>query len=103
MSLEEAVVEGTLNPDGTLELDQKPNLAPGRVTVVLRPEVKAAAQPHENWFQFMRNVRKKMEESGCHFMDEKGMQTHIDWLREGDRIDDLLLEAGKNHQNVENS
>jgi hypothetical protein len=36
MSLTEIVVEGTLNPDGTLELDQKPNLSPGRVTVVLR-------------------------------------------------------------------
>ncbi len=37
MSVTEIVVQGTLNPDGTLELDDKPNLAPGRVTVVLRP------------------------------------------------------------------
>ena len=36
MSLHEIVVEGTLKPDGTLELDQKPNLPPGRVQVVLR-------------------------------------------------------------------
>ena len=34
---QEAVVEGTLKPDGTLELDQKPNLSPGRVKVVLLP------------------------------------------------------------------
>lgn|SRR5579884_821186 len=32
-----AILQGTLKPDGTLELDQKPNLAPGRVQVVLRP------------------------------------------------------------------
>jgi hypothetical protein len=38
MSLTETVIEGTLKPDGTLELDQKPNLPPGRVTVVLRQE-----------------------------------------------------------------
>src|SRR5438067_1392539 len=38
MSFTEVVIEGTLKPDGTLELDQKPNLAPGRVRVVLRQE-----------------------------------------------------------------
>ena len=37
MILQEAVVDGTLKPDGTLELDQKPNLSPGRVKVVLQP------------------------------------------------------------------
>jgi hypothetical protein len=36
MSLSEVVVEGTLKPDGTLELDQKPNLAPGRVQVIVQ-------------------------------------------------------------------
>jgi hypothetical protein len=39
MSLIEVVVEGTLKPDGTLELDEKPNLPPGRVVVALRQEV----------------------------------------------------------------
>jgi hypothetical protein len=38
MSLNEVVVEGTLKPDGTLELDRKPNLSPGRVTVLLRQQ-----------------------------------------------------------------
>jgi len=37
MSLTEIVVEGTLKPDGTLELDQKPSLAPGRVQVIVKP------------------------------------------------------------------
>ena len=37
MSLTETVVEGTLRPDGTLELDQRPNLSPGRVKVILQP------------------------------------------------------------------
>jgi hypothetical protein len=38
MSLNETRIEGMLKPDGTLELDQKPNLPAGRVTVVLRRE-----------------------------------------------------------------
>ena len=37
MTLTEVVIEGILKPDGTLELDQKPNLSPGRVTVILQP------------------------------------------------------------------
>lgn len=38
MSPIEFVIEGTLQPDGTLVLDEKPNLPAGRVTVVLRQE-----------------------------------------------------------------
>lgn len=37
MSLDEVMVEGTLKPDGTLELDQKPSLSPGRVQVIVKP------------------------------------------------------------------
>ena len=36
MSLHEVLIEGTLQSDGTLQLDTKPNLPPGRITVVLR-------------------------------------------------------------------
>jgi hypothetical protein len=36
MSFTEIVIEGTLNPDGTLDLDEKPNLSPGRVKVILQ-------------------------------------------------------------------
>ena len=74
MSLSEVMIEGTLKPDGTLELDQKPNLPAGRVTVVLRQEAKAPEPPKEDWWQFLQNARKRMEEAGCHFMDEKEVQ-----------------------------
>jgi hypothetical protein len=37
MSSTEVVIEGTLNPDVTLQLDQKPDLSPGRVKVILQP------------------------------------------------------------------
>jgi hypothetical protein len=99
MSLTEIVVQGTLNPDGTLQLDEKPNLSPGRVTVVLRQEPEPS--PQEGWWPFMQNARKRMEEAGCHFMDEKEMQAHIEWLREGDRIDDMLREVDQLPQEPE--
>jgi hypothetical protein len=92
MSLTEIVVEGTLNPDGTLELDRKPNLLPGRVTVVLRQELEPPAA-REDWWQFMQHARKMMEEAGCRFLDETQIQAHVEWMREGDRIDDMLQAA----------
>jgi hypothetical protein len=100
MSLTEITVEGTLNPDGTLQLDEKPNLSPGRVTVILRQETEPPS-PQEDWFQFMQNARKKMEEAGCHFMDEKEIEAHIEWLREEDRIDELLREVDEQRQKPE--
>ncbi len=36
MSLTGTVVDATLKPDGTLELDQKLNLTPGRVQVIVQ-------------------------------------------------------------------
>jgi len=36
MSPNEVVLEGTLKPDGTLELDQKPYLSPGRVKIIMQ-------------------------------------------------------------------
>lgn len=98
MSVQEIVVQGTLKPDGTLELDHKPNLAPGRVTVVLRQEGEAA---QGDWWRSMQDARKKMEEAGCHFMDEKELQAHIDWMREGDWVDDMLREMDKQGEKPE--
>ena len=37
MSATHVVVEGTLKPDGTLELDSKLNLPPGRVQLIVQP------------------------------------------------------------------
>lgn len=36
-----------------------------------------------------------MEDAGCHFMSDAEVQSHIDWLRESDQIDELLGQTGK--------
>lgn len=92
MSLQEIVVGGTLKPDGTLELDQKPDLAPGRVTVVLRQEA-AVTAAQEGWWPYMQRIRAEREAAGYHFMNEVEMEAHMQWLREGDWVDDLLREV----------
>jgi hypothetical protein len=90
-SLTEIIVQGTLKPDGTLELDQKPDLPPGRVTVVLRQEAEPAAS--EGWWPYMQRVRAEREAAGYHFMNEVEMEDHIWWLREDeDRIDQIHRE-----------
>ncbi len=89
MILNEIVVKGTLTPDGTLELDQKPNLPPGRVTVLLRQEAESEPTP-EDWWRFMCRSRRELEASGASFMNESDVNEHIEWLREEAPIDDIL-------------
>lgn len=89
MSLIEVVVDGTLRPDGTLELDQKPSLPPGRVTIVLRQE-SAPPHPTENLWQFMQRARHELEAAGSNFMNAEEVQAHIEWLRAPDPIDEML-------------
>ena len=54
MILTETVIEGTLKPDGTLELDEKPKLAPGRVKVVLRQEAEMVLPKDDPFWQRMQ-------------------------------------------------
>lgn len=82
MSLHEITLEGTLKPDGTLELDRKPSLPPGRVVVTVRGAAETPMQ--ENWWQYMQRIRAEREAAGYPFMNEREMQAHIDWLRDDD-------------------
>jgi hypothetical protein len=101
MSHREVVVDGTLKPDGTLELDQKPNLPPGRMQVVLRP----AEEPipmQEGWWPYMQRVRAELEAAGHHFMNEAEMEAHIQWLRDDeDRIDRIHRESDEHRRQQE--
>ncbi len=91
MGPDEIIVQGTVKPDGTLELDQTPSLSPGRVTVVLRPE--AESPPSEGWWPYMQRVRSEREAAGYHFLNEGEMLLHLNWLREDeDRIDRIHRE-----------
>jgi hypothetical protein len=103
MSFTEVVVAGTLNPDGTLKLDQKPSLSPGRVTVVLRQESQPTTHTQPGWWQAMQDARKRMEDAGCHFMDDKEMQDHLNWLREEDGFDVMLRELNQQGKALEQS
>jgi len=101
MSLNETVIEGTLKPDGTLDLDEKPNLPPGRVTVVLRQE--AVVKPaEEGWWPLMQRIRTEREAAGYHFMPEAEMNSHLMWLRDDEeRMDTLYREIEQQRRQAE--
>ena len=82
MSLTETVIDGTLRTDGTLELDEKPNLPAGRVKVVLRQETTATQAPSENWWQYMQRSRRELEQAGATFMNEADGNAHLELLRD---------------------
>jgi hypothetical protein len=42
-----------------------------------------------------------LEAAGSHFMNEEEVNAHIEWLREGDAIDDLLRQAEEERQRQE--
>ena len=56
MSLHEVMIKGTLQPDGTLQLDSKPSLPPGRITVVLRQESEPVLPKDDPFWQRMQAI-----------------------------------------------
>lgn len=49
MQAPQVIVQGTLKPDGTLELDEKPNLPPGRVQVTVASTVVSPGVKEDLW------------------------------------------------------
>lgn len=54
MEPEQAIIHGTLRPDGTLELDEQPNLPAGRVRVLLQRESAVPQQRADTWTVLQR-------------------------------------------------
>jgi hypothetical protein len=80
MSLTEVVVEGTLKPDGTLELDQKPSLSPGRVKVILQP-AQAGTPPKRGLTDVIDEIRRSQQARGFQGRSAQEIEAR---LREGE-------------------
>jgi hypothetical protein len=53
-------IQGTLQPDGTLVLDDKPNLPPGRVKVIVQPVLDYTQTDIWQFFQRIDAERKAL-------------------------------------------
>jgi hypothetical protein len=95
MSTYTVVVKGVVKPNGTLELEGKPELPVGPVEVVVRalPEAPAPPTTEEGWWPCMQRIRAEREAAGYRFMNETEMLAHISWLRDDqDRMDGIYRE-----------
>jgi hypothetical protein len=80
MPLTEMVIQGTLNADGTLELDQKRNLAPGRVLVHLQP---ALVLPEgDPFFDMLKGIWASREAAGLTPRSVEEVETQRQQLRD---------------------
>ena len=96
MSLSEAVVEGTLTPDGRLELDQKPKLASGRVQVIVRtlPELPDG----DPFWDMMKSIRAEQKARGhvpwsVEEIEAERREMREGWARRQEAIERLQEES----------
>jgi hypothetical protein len=106
MSFTEITVQGTLNPDGTLQLDEKPNLSPGRVTVVLRQESVAEFPQDDPFWQRMQAIWDAQKAAGhvprsVEEIEAERRQVRGEWETHQQAIEQLQEEGRKARQSNE--
>jgi hypothetical protein len=101
MNADEVVVRGTLKPDGTLELADKPNLPAGPVEVVIRPLI-PTAKPGEDWWAYLQRARAQLEAAGHRFMTDEEVTAHLEDLRSGDeRLEEVYRQIEAERRRAE--
>jgi hypothetical protein len=79
----QAIVQGTLKTDGTLELDQKPNLPPGRVQVTVQA-LAAPGPARRGLVEVMDDIRRRQRARGYQGRTVEEMQADEAARREED-------------------
>ena len=100
MNLSEVVVAGTLKPDGTLELDEKPNLAPGRVQVIV--QALPALPDGDPFWDMMKSIWAQQEARGhvprsVEDVEAGRRAMREDWARRQGAIEQLQRHDEFNH------
>ncbi len=98
MSVTPVVVQGTLGPDGTLQLDERPGLPAGRVQVTIQPLAAPVAAPvalKEDWWECLQRLRRELEESGHQFRTSDEIDEEMAEIRawDDDRLEAVLRES----------
>lgn len=81
MNLTQAIVEGTLKPDGSLEVAEKLGLPPGRVRVTVEV-LDERASAGEDWFEYLQRARAEREVAGVRFRAREEIDAEIDAMRD---------------------
>jgi hypothetical protein len=90
MSATSLEVLGTVRADGTLELDAKLNVPPGRVKVLVE-SLEPAAKPSEGLVEFVQRCRRELETAGHRFRKKEEIDAEIEELRNDweERLEEL--------------
>ncbi len=95
MTPSQVVVEGTLKPDGTLELDGKPGMPPGRVRIILE-SLSASPQPGGDWWEVLERIWKEQAASGHEARAREEIDAEMSGLRA--EWEERLQELEKIHE-----
>ncbi len=96
MSATAIVLEGTVKPDGTLELDEKLNLPAGRVKVTVQAGYDRANDP---FFQRMEVIWAALREAGHVPRTKEAIDAEINELR--DDAEEEMQEVERLHEDCE--
>jgi hypothetical protein len=81
MSTSSLEVMGTVRADGTLELDEKLQVPPGRVRVRVEAMPAVEEKPAEGLVEFVDRLRREMEAAGHKFRTKEEIHAEIEELR----------------------
>jgi hypothetical protein len=98
MSALQVVIRGTLTPDGSLELVERPSLPPGPVEVIIRslPTVNTTS---EDFLQYLQRARLELEAEGASFRTKEEIDAELEELRTGDkRLEDVYSQIEATHR-----
>ena len=95
MGTNTVIIDGTLYPDGKVQLDEMPNVAPGRVTVFLQPV--AAMQPRQRGLaDVIDEIRQGQQARGFHGRSAEEIEAA---LREGEEAYEQHMAALRRQPN----
>jgi hypothetical protein len=99
MATDRVVLRGTLKPDGSLELDNRPDLPAGPVEVVLR-SLSSSTQNGGDWWQYLQRARAELVAAGRPFRTMEDIEQERREFRSGDdRLEDLYRQIKKDNPN----
>ena len=91
MSQTETVMEGTIQPDGSLVLDQKPNLPPGRVSV--RMQALAELPDEDPFFEMLKGLWAVRAQAGLTPRTVEEVESQRRKLRDDSELE--IAESGR--------
>ena len=94
---------GVVRPDGTLEVEHKLEVPPGRVKVRVE-SIETPAAPKESLVEFVQRSRRELEAAGHRFMNDEEVTALIEDLRsDDDRLEEIYRQAEEEKQSRKQS